>query len=119
MIQNLALHLKCEEFRKELERLYKIVYESRNCTEEEFSAFWDLLGGDNDDFDFIIASDGKYKSVELRYRIDDMLVFINTEHNTITCYRDGFKEITWLPLEVAYEINGTYEELYLTVTHQN
>lgn len=110
MTQNLELKRKCEAFRKELERRYKLYID-----DSVHEGFYEYIGYNNTDFEFTIASDGTYKSVKLQLLLDGTHICIDTAHNTITCVWDFCREVTWLPLEIAYEIDTIYEEIYLTV----
>ena len=104
----------CENIRKELNAIYEGTTQERNDDGEQmtlYDYFNDAL-----DYEYTIASTGDFFGVRVYVTLGGPNVWIDTRNGVIAGSWGTDRAETWLPSEIANEINDIFREYY-EMTH--
>lgn len=100
----------CENIRKELNAIYEGTTQEQNDDGEQmtlYDYFADAL-----DYEYTIASTGDFLGVRVYVTLGGPNVWIDTRNGVIAGAWGTDREETWLPSEIADEINDIFREYY-------
>jgi hypothetical protein len=98
-----------ERIREELEAIYDGEVENEDG---EVKTFWDYVAEETLDFTYTINSRREYAGCRLLIAFGGPNIYIDTIAKEIQLYWGGEEETTWLPTEIADEIDTVMEDMY-------